>query len=190
MVDFVTISHQRDQVPTASLARSIPSALCVMPLSSPAKGNRADSNARMQGQIADLTKQRDELILQYLATLGKIPTGTGVMAREELHKDRDHDAEIQSHEFPSPATMKTTKTESSDERAEATKTSPVSQTLSQTDDDMAMEHANLTLKRHIKLLHDYNEIKDIGTGIIGIIADQRGVRIADVMEEMGVREGD
>lgn len=43
-----------------------------------------------------------------------------------------------------------------------------------------------TVKTHIKLLHDYNDIRDIGQGLIGMIADNRGVRIGDLYEEFGV----
>lgn len=46
------------------------------------------------------------------------------------------------------------------------------------------------MKRHIGLLHAYNEIKDVGQGLIGLIADSRGVRVREVMEEMGVGEKD
>ncbi|KAL4991208.1 Swi5-domain-containing protein [Aspergillus falconensis] len=43
-----------------------------------------------------------------------------------------------------------------------------------------------TVKRHIRLLHEYNEIKDIGQGLMGLIADARGVRQVDVQKEFGV----
>ena len=46
--------------------------------------------------------------------------------------------------------------------------------------------AEAITKRHIKLLHDYNEIKDVGLGLMGMIADARGVRLGVVMEEFGV----
>jgi len=43
-----------------------------------------------------------------------------------------------------------------------------------------------TVKRHIKLLHDYNDIRDVGQGLIGMIADNRGVRIGELYAEFGV----
>jgi hypothetical protein len=50
--------------------------------------------------------------------------------------------------------------------------------------------AQAIVKRHIKLLHAYNEIKDVGQGLMGLIADARGVRLKEVMEEMDVGEKD
>ncbi|KAH7122712.1 Swi5-domain-containing protein [Dendryphion nanum] len=51
--------------------------------------------------------------------------------------------------------------------------------------------ANKIVKKHIKLLHEYNEIKDVGEGLMGLIAEQRGCRIVEVQEEFGIggREG-
>lgn len=46
------------------------------------------------------------------------------------------------------------------------------------------------VKEHIRLLHQYNEIKDVGQGLMGLIADARGVRLADIMEEFGVSAED
>ncbi|ODQ63447.1 hypothetical protein NADFUDRAFT_47852 [Nadsonia fulvescens var. elongata DSM 6958] len=39
---------------------------------------------------------------------------------------------------------------------------------------------------HIKLLKEYNEVRDIALGFIGMISEQRGIRVKDVLEEMGV----
>ncbi|KAF1998880.1 hypothetical protein P154DRAFT_523713 [Amniculicola lignicola CBS 123094] len=50
--------------------------------------------------------------------------------------------------------------------------------------------ANKIVKKHIKLLHEYNEIKDVGQGLMGLIADQRGVRIVEVQDEFGVTSKD
>ena len=47
-------------------------------------------------------------------------------------------------------------------------------------------NANATVKRHIKFLHDYNEIKDVGQGLMGLIADGRGERVQAVMEGFGI----
>ena len=46
--------------------------------------------------------------------------------------------------------------------------------------------ADSIVKAHIRLLHDYNEIKDVGLGLMGMIADGRGVMGGEVMEEFGV----
>ena len=43
-----------------------------------------------------------------------------------------------------------------------------------------------TVKKHIALLHNYNDIRDVGQGLIGMIADNRGLRIGDLYEEYGV----
>ena len=36
------------------------------------------------------------------------------------------------------------------------------------------------------MLHDYNDIKDVGQGLLGMIADNRGVRVGELYEEFGV----
>ncbi|KAE8362163.1 Swi5-domain-containing protein [Aspergillus caelatus] len=50
--------------------------------------------------------------------------------------------------------------------------------------------ASTTVQRHITLLHEYNEIKDIGQGLTGLIADARGVRQIEVQREYGVGDRD
>lgn len=54
----------------------------------------------------------------------------------------------------------------------------------------ALKSSNAVIKEHIALLHKYNEIKDIGQGLMGLIADQRDCRVMAVMEEFGVGEAD
>lgn len=54
----------------------------------------------------------------------------------------------------------------------------------------ALATANGVLKEHITLLHAYNEIKDIGLGLMGLVADQRGVRQKVIMEEFGMGDKD
>lgn len=50
--------------------------------------------------------------------------------------------------------------------------------------------AAATVRDHIKLLHEYNEIKDVGLGLLGMIAEQRGARMKEVMEEFGLGDKD
>ncbi|MCJ1353540.1 MAG: hypothetical protein MMC33_003526 [Icmadophila ericetorum] len=47
-----------------------------------------------------------------------------------------------------------------------------------------------TVKQHIHLLHAYNDIRDVGMGLLGIVAENRGVRIRDVYEDFGVSGDD
>lgn len=54
----------------------------------------------------------------------------------------------------------------------------------------ALATANGVIKDHIDLLHKYNEIKDIAQGLMGIIAESRGVRQKVVEEEYGMDAGD
>lgn len=48
----------------------------------------------------------------------------------------------------------------------------------------------MTVKHHIRLLHEYNEIKDVGQGLLGLIADARGMRQIDVQREFGLGDRD
>jgi hypothetical protein len=44
------------------------------------------------------------------------------------------------------------------------------------------------MKRHIKQLKTYNELKDLSMGLIQIIADQRHVTLRAIMDEMGIED--
>jgi hypothetical protein len=50
--------------------------------------------------------------------------------------------------------------------------------------------ARETVKTHIRLLHEYNEIRDVGQGLMGMVADNRGVRVVEVYKEFGVAGAD
>ncbi|KAG4302695.1 hypothetical protein PCK1_001050 [Pneumocystis canis] len=50
--------------------------------------------------------------------------------------------------------------------------------------------ASSTVKQHISLLHQYNEIRDVALGLIGKIADQERCRVIDVMERFGINKDD
>lgn len=52
------------------------------------------------------------------------------------------------------------------------------------------EDPTTTVKSHIRLLHEYNEIKDVGQGLMGLIADTKGVRVVEVQREFGVDDKD
>lgn len=57
-------------------------------------------------------------------------------------------------------------------------------------DEVMLEQAQIIVTEHIKLLHQYNEIKDVGLGLMGLIAEKEGKRLGEVMEERGVDNKD
>lgn len=63
-----------------------------------------------------------------------------------------------------------------------------SQSSAMADQILALAHD--TVKRHIILLGRYNELRDIGQGLLGMIAEQRGVRMVDVLKEFGAGVND
>ena len=46
------------------------------------------------------------------------------------------------------------------------------------------------MKRHIRQLKKYNELKDLGMGIIQLIADQKQSTLRGIMDEMGIESDD
>ncbi|KAI1611831.1 Swi5-domain-containing protein [Exophiala viscosa] len=57
-------------------------------------------------------------------------------------------------------------------------------------DQAALSYSNHVFSRHISLLKKYNEIKDITQGMLSIIAEKEGRRMAEIMEEYGLDEKD
>lgn len=52
------------------------------------------------------------------------------------------------------------------------------------------ETASAVVRRHIRLLHDYNEIKDIGLGFLAVIAESQGLPLMDVHKMYGINDKD
>jgi hypothetical protein len=53
-----------------------------------------------------------------------------------------------------------------------------------------LREAKAVVGEHIARLGRYNEIRDVGMGLIGIVADMRCERVRDVQGEFGVGHGD
>lgn len=49
-----------------------------------------------------------------------------------------------------------------------------------------LKRAGGVIRTHIKLLQEYNAVKDVAQGLMGILAEKKGVRIVDIMEEFGI----
>ncbi|KAK1566200.1 Swi5-domain-containing protein [Colletotrichum navitas] len=54
--------------------------------------------------------------------------------------------------------------------------------------DKEFEEASAVVARHVKLLREYNEIKDVGQQLMGMVAEMRGVTVGSLYRtgEFGV----
>ena len=43
---------------------------------------------------------------------------------------------------------------------------------------------------YLESLHEYNEMKDTAQALVGMVAEQRGMRVQEVLDKYGVSEGD
>ncbi|OQE08678.1 hypothetical protein PENVUL_c009G09176 [Penicillium vulpinum] len=51
-----------------------------------------------------------------------------------------------------------------------------------------IDNPDTTCKRYTQLLHEYNDIKDVGQGLMGLLAEARGARQIEVEKEFGVSD--
>lgn len=56
--------------------------------------------------------------------------------------------------------------------------------------EQALAISTAKMKLHVKQLQQYNDLKDIGQQLIGLIAEKKGVRIVEVQREFGVDGND
>lgn len=56
--------------------------------------------------------------------------------------------------------------------------------------DAVLHAAKAVTQERIRRLNQYNEMRDIGQGLMGIIAESRGVRIKEVQEEFDISAKD
>jgi Swi5 len=54
----------------------------------------------------------------------------------------------------------------------------------------ATEFSRSTIQEHIRLLQQYNQIRDIGQGLIGMVAERKKARVRDCQEDFGITDGD
>ncbi|KAF2142970.1 uncharacterized protein K452DRAFT_297485 [Aplosporella prunicola CBS 121167] len=116
------------------------------------------------------------------------------------HNDRDDDARLRTAKQRTAAleAQLADLTAHRDDLLQKLTTIPsVAATLPQSDAststpaaEAGIQAAKDIIKEHIRLLHDYNEIRDVGQGLMGIIAESRGVRIKEVQDEFGMTPKD
>ncbi|UQC84043.1 uncharacterized protein CLUP02_09539 [Colletotrichum lupini] len=57
-----------------------------------------------------------------------------------------------------------------------------------TEKEKEFEEASAVVAKHVKLLREYNQIKDVGQQLMGMVAEKRGVTVGSLYEtrEFGV----
>lgn len=61
---------------------------------------------------------------------------------------------------------------------------------SNTSNELILEKARTAVTEHIKMLTKYNQLKDVAMGLFELIAEQKGVRISEILREEGVELDD
>lgn len=130
-------------------------------MTSPTKRDAATQQAHLLSQIAEIEAERNALIRSLLPLMpNEIKEAAQASDKVELNIANTPEGTTNTLEGPDQ--------------------------LSQTTIDAVLEHSNKTVKQHIELLHAYNGIRDVGHGLMGMIAEQRGVRVKVIMDEFGV----
>ncbi|KKY20645.1 putative dna repair protein swi5 [Diplodia seriata] len=75
-------------------------------------------------------------------------------------------------------------------RTAATNPIASSEPATNAETDAAVQAAKAIIQQQIRRLNDYNEMRDVGQELMGIIAESRGVRIKEVQEEFGISAND
>jgi len=168
---------------------------------------KRDHTARLLAQIAELSAQRDKLIADLLPLIpadilasAEQNSNASITASASATNNASASATVESAKSDKEAspfaylatTTNTATAKSSASTAEAGSPSPDQGDTPLTEATRAavLAHAEHTVKQHISRLHAYNGIRDIGQNVMGLLAEQRGVRVVQVMEECGVGEGD
>lgn len=120
-------------------------------------------NAQLQATLAALQIERDALISSIQPLLAKQPT-----------HPPPHPQHNDSPAQPAPPTC-------TDSIATEVEGVPI-----EAEQEQVIALAHEVVKRHIALLGRYNKTRDAGQSLMGLIAEQRGVRVAEVMDELGI----
>lgn len=127
----------------------------------------------LESTLTELTTERTTL----MRTLASLPSMAAFLPRVIAHASTSNHSQA-SNENGAAAARASIELHDNGESA--------STTPNELDEEATLAAAKAIIKRHISLLHTYNEIRDIGQGLMGLISDSRGVRIKEVQEEFGV----
>lgn len=154
------------------------------------RGVRGKEQANAQAQ----TPTRDQARIEYLrGSIAKIQQQIE-RTRKELDAvcerlREDDSAHVKDGEAVKSANAveSGSATATSSATADGTPTDRQSATVS---NEQVIGKARTTVNAHIKMLTRYNELKDVAMGMFDLIAEHKGVRVADILQEHGVELDD
>ena len=195
------IDHPPLAIPESTLTTTITSAhsppvTCIRTASSPSP-SPSPPRTNLQTKITSLTAQLTTVQSDLSSTYTKLRSHLRRDSKETGNKEnqppltntttkssqrKTSDASVSTLSSPETGNEKDNDTENQTDKTNGKETPRDS-----LDDDKATaKHAQGIVNRHIRQLAQYNELKDTALGLMGLIAEERGVLMGNVTKEFGV----
>ncbi|KAF2666312.1 hypothetical protein BT63DRAFT_458670 [Microthyrium microscopicum] len=127
--------------------------------------------------LVSLQSERNSLLLSLHAALFPSTTKTT-------------DSQPTEHPTPSTAPTYTSSAAHFHHLYQHSSTTTTQHGLTRTEEEATLRGAKQIHKNHIAKLHAYNAVRDIGQGLIGMVAENRKARVKDCEEEFGIGKDD
>ncbi|KAL9090132.1 MAG: hypothetical protein Q9165_005412 [Trypethelium subeluteriae] len=114
-----------------------------------------------------------------------------LQALDRLHKDLNSTLQAletalhERNEALSNLPFQLVSSSSTDKRLSSDHNTPDS-----TPDAEKIQRCKAIIDTYVRSLHDFNEMKDLAQGLVGLVAERRGVRMQELLKEYGVGNGE